>query len=362
MEDYKTFYQWSGEDGLLINQQINLKEKVSYTVKFDLIDINRDNLINISVKMPGSAINSPYEIPYENYILEFTDNNITYIVKNMLMNEWKEVYLYSYNFKFSADNISSEFKEKADYIEFLIPNLIIGYDGMIMRDGIINQTKLEINYKNKDYKIILEANPEFNNNKNFSSLESGTNFTSKICFDLKDSDVTPEEVKEVFNELIFLISIAYGNYRPAIMTRYYKDDVLINQEIKDNSFTNDAKPLGLIPYQYSGILSGFINSVFPYYSNLTDNEKKYIKGLASLIFQAKTKISFPESFVSLDKIYQYANIADSHFSKLNNEYQEGDYKTYFQEITKFNKILLSQLNYSGKYFDYSGIIPVIQGG
>lgn len=358
MRIYQKNYDFLGEEALLIHEGLKLNEKVSFKINTDILDLNNGELIDISVKMPGSAINSPYEIPYEDYRIEFIHNNIKYIIKNMLMTEWKEVYLYSYNLKFKASKITSEIKEKPDLIEFLIPNLLIGHDEMIMEENIINKTNFTLNFKNNIYKISLEANPEFNN-KDISNNKLKSSITNKISFDLNNVEYNLNHIELIKDNLIDLIGLSYGAFRPNLITNFYRNNLLIGQNIYSKNIINSNKILPLIPNQYSGILSNFINTTFNRYIELNDFEKNYIKKIASLIFKSINKLDLKESFDIINELYKYLNI-NQDLIKLNDEYKDGDYKLLYSHINNLHKILLSKLEYKGKYFNWSGILPNIE--
>lgn len=356
MENFKSNYKWAGE-ALLINKKINLKEKVEFSISLDLSELGEPDFIKVITKMPGSAIQSPYEIPYENYTLEFEHENIKYIIENMLMKEWKEVYLYSYSFTFISNKLSSQKIEKADLIEFFINDLIIGYDEMVMNPEIINFTDLNLDYKNNEYKIRLTANPEFNNNKQFKATDTKKNFTTKISFDLKENQ-DDQDINQIAEILEFILSIAYGSKREIIMSLAYKDKLLINQEIKNKFINLPSKNLPLIPYQYSGVLSSFLINTFNEYVKLDQPEKEEINTLANLLFNLSSNITFTESFSKIAELYKF--IGEEPTIELNrNKYNEGDYKIIHNQLNYFYLYLLKKINYSGKYTDWSNIIPTI---
>lgn len=361
MKNFKSKYEWFGK-GLLSQEKLGLKEEVEYSVIFDLSEINQSELIKIQVKMPGSAIKSPHEIPYENYTLIFQNENINYKIENMLMREWKEVFLYSYSFNFTANKIKTEENNQIDLIEFLVPDLILGYDQMIIDNGqIINYTDLLLNYKNIEYKIKLTGNPNFNNNKQFSSSEAKANFTMKISFDLKNTEYDLKDIYQIYYDLIYIIGLANGTLRRNNFSLSYKDNLVISQKI-ENNFYDNLKSLALIPCQFSGVLSNYINEVFDKYTNNSINQKKYIQDISELIFRAGTDIILPHSFKKLMGIYHFTNQSSqiNLQEKLNGQYTQGDYKIFYSQINYFNQILLEKINYSDKYYDYSEIIPVIK--
>ncbi len=360
MHNFESKYEWSGK-GFLIQNTLNLNIEVEYYVIFDLKEINYDDLIQISIKMAGSAIESPYNIPYENYTLKFNHQNINYKIDNMLMKEWKEVYLYSYSFKFTANQIDSENKEKANIVEFLNNDLVLGYNEMTMKDGeIINFTDINLKYKNHDYKIKITANPEFNNNKQFTNLDSKLSFTNKISFDLETNLFDLDDIENIYKDLSFLIGLAYGNIKENQIVFYYKDNQLIAFNLK-KQIKNNIKGLAIIPYQFSGILSDYLNQVFENYTQLDNIEKKDIRDLAKLIFETESNINLPYSFIGISNLYEFVNEEpDFDIQEKINKYSEGDYKLFYSQINKFNNLLLSKLNYSLKYYDYSDIIPQIK--
>lgn len=358
MDIYKKNYQFSGEEGNLIHYDFKLNEKVSFNIDIDLSDINSGELINVNIKIPGTSFSSPYEIPYENYKLEFIYNGIKYIADNMFMTEWKEVYPYSYNLKFKSINIKPEIDKLADInkIEFLIPNFIIGYDEMIIRDGIINKTDLKLSYKNQEYNITLEANPEFNNKDN-ANLKIKNNITSKMIF-YPGEKKQIEEIYKLSNILIELIGLAYGSFRPYLVANFYNNEELKGQSLFSRDNNNSNKVLSLIPHQYSKILSEFINMTFTNYVNMNDTEKKYILQFSDILFHSISKINLYDSFKALERLYLLENINSP--LEQNDEYTNGDYKLFYQEVNKFHKILLLKLGYKGKYINWSNLIPSIE--
>ncbi|MFN8576609.1 MAG: hypothetical protein U0354_07110 [Candidatus Sericytochromatia bacterium] len=360
MTQYKSLYEYSGNSALLKQDKIKLSEYVSFKINTDVSDLNSGEFINISVKMSGSAISSPYEILYENYSLEFNHNNIKYTIKNMLMIEWKEVYLYSYNFKFKASEIISELIEKPDSIEYLIPNLLISYDEMKVDNEIINSTNLSLNYKDNNLKVILEGNPDFNNNKIFSNSQLKNTLSTKIIFQINTDNYNFQYINSISKDLTELIGIAYGSFRPSIITKFYKNNLLIGENLYSIKIDNSNKKLPLIPYQYSGVLSNFINEAFEKYISLNEIQKNEIKIISQKVFESISSIDLKESFKILNSLYESIDMNENKINLDNYLYKENDYKIFYSHINKLHKFLLSKLEYKGKYNNWSNILPNIE--
>lgn len=358
MDIYKTNYNFSSDEAYLIQEEISLNEKVSFNINIELSDINNGEMISISLKIPGTAFNSPYEIPYENYRLEFMNSGIKYIVNDMVMTEWKEVYLYSYNLKFKTLNIVSEVDKEVNKVEFLIPNLLIGYDEMIMADGIINRTSLNLKYLDKEYNITLEANPEFNSKDN-PDIKIKNNITSKIVFDnIEINDL--ENVYKVNDILIDLISFAYGGFRPYLIVNYYNNEEIKGTNIYSKDNINSNKILGLIPYQYSNILSEYIKQTFDNYLNMTYKDKTELMLFVKVLFESISRLNLSESSNILNYLYELAKIKNQYLEESKDLKYQKRYKRFYEEVNTFHKILLQKIGYKGKYINWSNIIPTIE--
>jgi hypothetical protein len=281
-------------NGKILQEELKLDNNCSFSSVCNFEELNRGDLIKIKVKLSGDSLESPYTIPFENYILKSDDNNskldITFL--NMYLKSIKEVYYYSYEMIFRAESIIWGNNEKITRLEFSIPNLIIGYDDMKISDKIINYTNLELKFRNKNYKIQLEGNSDFNDS--FTNISAQTNFTSKIKIE-SDSELNYDDCIDLANNLNNLISIAYGSLRPYLMIEGFLDDILVYKKLEQKRYSDSSEPINLINIKYSSILSDFIIKYFDSFSKLEENTKLALIKLINN-FSNMSKIINKESF------------------------------------------------------------------
>ncbi|MFN8672667.1 MAG: hypothetical protein U0457_11395 [Candidatus Sericytochromatia bacterium] len=316
----------------ILQEQINLDSDCEFNIFCSLEEINRGRIIKVKTKFPGNTIENPYNIPFENYSIKGLDNKIDYSyevlnlkppstlglkpevlnknktslpieVKNMTLKSWKEVFLYSYEMIFNAEIITLGLNNNLNKIVFYIPNLIIGYDEMKIENEIINYSEININYKNNDFKITLEGVSDYNND--YDSIKAQTNFTSKLIITKNDLAVLNYElVEELANDLILLISIAYGSYRPYLKIDGFYENELAFTKIIQKKYTDCSEPVNLLKINYSSILTSFILENI---NNLEFLEPKTKNNLIDLINDFTelnkflTKKSFSEFIFMIEK-------------------------------------------------------------
>lgn len=333
--------------GLLIHNKLNLNCEAEYKVSINLEELNRGNIVSIFAKISGEVVQNPHEIPYEGYELVISHNNLTYHFKNLFLNSWKEVYLYSFALNFSTSNVETD-KSKIDKLDGYLSNFIIGYDDMSFNNGeIVNSTILELPFNDKVFKISIIGDSKFNNS--FTNISAQISFTSTISIQLENETFDSDLAQNFLSEINSLISFAYGSQRLWINSKGYLDKNLVFESLRDVYYKDSSINYPIIPLKYSGSLSGFLKQCFDTYINLTKEKKNKLSNLFRLIGNSKSKINLPNSIDDFEKCITYFN---SNFGNLE---IDKNYYSISYILSKLNKIelfCLKELNYIGKYMSY----------
>ncbi|MBC7473008.1 MAG: hypothetical protein H7263_01860 [Candidatus Sericytochromatia bacterium] len=386
---------FSGE-GKLSHKNFGLDHDVSWNIDFDLKEINRGNIINLNVKMPGIAITNPYDLPYENYILDGQIDSLGLSINSekMLLKEWKEVFLYSYGMKFVSDSLQIGNFEKIDRLDFFIPNFLIGYDEMSFGEEIINYTDIKLNIDNQNFLFKLVGNSKFNNKDNFNNLDAQTDFTTTLIVTSEDGQLNYHDTLKIVDNFFDLLGLAYGTKRPWLMVKGYFKNELIGQYIRDVIYHDTSNIFSSIPITFSGELSNFIKDIFPKYYILDKNIKYEFTKLFNQLSGINAKVNLSEAFKNLEQTLKYCSLDHISFKENDNnvneinfknlfkdidysefrlnsflkrskdiyrsDYKEGDYKIFLQTLSLLYKFIFRYFDYQGKYWDWSNISPVIK--
>ncbi len=284
-------------------------------------------------------------------------------------------------------------------LEFYIPNLIIGYDNLSMGEQIINQTEIRLDIDGDSYILIISGEPAFNK-LGYSNLDAQTRFTTCLSITTIDQELLQfENAEKVINHFMELLYFVYGSSRPWLFARGFGNSGLQWQQIRDFTYNGNANPYSIIPLKYSSVLSEFINSTFYQYYALDNEEKKILSNLFINLSEATVKLNNPKSFIllesalnefcssylliqgfqeinenlseKLESLFDTQQMEYEHewinlFLRRTNEikngfsYQEGDYKIFLQMLSLIHKFILKKFSYKGKYWDWSGVSPVIR--
>ncbi|NGY80542.1 hypothetical protein F6Y02_41550 (plasmid) [Bacillus megaterium] len=193
-----------------------------------------------------------------------------------------------------------------DYIEFLIPNFLIGFDSFIKQGDkhIRNVTSFILEYKEISYSLefIGVNNSSTKKNEIISNNKDLVTVLLKVQRD--NEKINYDEAKEVIELVLELCTVAYGG-RVSWATCFG----ILNK--KKSFYVFRDVPLGplqpsrqLIPVNLHHSLSGLITNCFPIYSKLDDQKRLNFRKLIEGIHLSTLQTVFPAPFVTLGSIIE----------------------------------------------------------
>lgn len=208
--------------------------------------------------------------------------------------------------------------EEFDFVDFFVPNLLIGYDNMSEDASILNNTKYNFQYKDNFYLIeFTDLQDSVERYKEIIENEEDL-LTIKITIIKLHSLITLEEAKDLAESVFNLCTIAYGDRVTWARLVGFKNGTrrLI---IVRNIVPCNLNPFRqLIRVSYPGRLSEFISTSFPHYISLLDDQQLYLNRLIDGIHFSAERLNFPAPFMTLgsaieDFALQILGDLDTHY-------------------------------------------------
>ncbi|MFE4047132.1 hypothetical protein [Priestia sp. YIM B13490] len=270
----------------------------------------RQNLLSLNVK--DNSVNQHLnDFPFFPWVFEGTSRKGIVIKANGMAltkhgystNEQGQL---TNKFSFSILEIIVGDASGFDYVEFLIPNFLIGFDILVKQGDkqIRNMTSFTLEYNEIAYSLeligvnnpIAKKNEIISNNKDLVTVQ--------LKVKRANGRIDYEEAKEVVELVLELCTVAYGG-RVSWGTCFgILDENKSFQIFRDVPFAPLKPSRQLMPVNLYHVLSGLIINCFPLYSKLDNEQRLNFMKLIEGIHLSTLQLVFPAPFVNLGSIIE----------------------------------------------------------